>query len=313
LGAVALAAGMAPWLIVLLVRVGGLAGFMTMMRVYSAEQAASHMLAGAFWWASLGVVPWIPAVLLLCWRKARWRKVSPDQKRGIDKGQAYFLVAWFLPLFLFSVVVHIAASGHALGFLPILCLVGGWVLAEVGATCGRFLMIACAIIALGLNVVFFFNPYSREVAEASYQTVSGVSEVNETALRKIDGIVQQNPAFLVSDNAWVSWRILQYYYPKTPLIYIPAPMAAPGTSLPVWLIQNRLRVRDLDANTELQLSSCGKIVWFVTDDRARQQLLAVKDAEAERYFIVTPARPGMHFTVGRYRLGTSSKPCPTAP
>ena len=80
------------------------------------------MLTGGFWWASLGVVTWLPATLLV-----RWRNVQEDEKRN-----GYFLLIWFLSLFLFSIAVHIAASGHALGFIPVLCLAGGWVLWSPG-------------------------------------------------------------------------------------------------------------------------------------------------------------------------------------
>src|SRR5262249_3900001 len=92
--ALALVAGMAPWLIALLVRVGGFSGFLAMMQIYSAEQAgkssllfgatwsgALKMFADAFWWASLGVATWTPAILLVA-----WRKINPERN-----GQGYFL------------------------------------------------------------------------------------------------------------------------------------------------------------------------------------------------------------------------------
>jgi hypothetical protein len=299
LSAVALAVGMAPWFVVLLVRVGGVSGFIAMMQVYSAEQAASHMFSSAFWWASLGVAAWCPAIVLV-----RWGRVA-----GGQKGQSYFLLIWFLSLFLFSVVVHIAASGHSLGFIPVLCLAGGWILSEVGATRNRLLMVLCLLAALSLNVVFFFKPYASEVREASYPHVAGIGDVAEAALEKVDRITQQNHAFLVSDDAWVSWRILQYYYPKTPLIYMPGPMAPADTNLPVWLIENHLRVRDLDPRVPLPLPACGTIIWLVTDYRSRQQLLTIPGADDEHYFIAIPAHPDMQFTVGRYHLASSHEPC----
>jgi hypothetical protein len=311
--ALALGVGMAPWLIVLLMRVGGIGGFIAMMRIYSADQASGSsvlfgagwsaawkMVASAFWWASLGVVSWIPAALLVHWGKVR---EGPKRTR-------FFLLVWFLSLFLFSIAVHIAASGHALGFIPVLCLAGGWVLYSVGRTRGRLLMIPCVILALTLNVIFFFKPYAREVREASYHTIAGVSAINEATLEKIDLITQQNSAFLVTDNnAWVSWRILEYYYPETPLLYLPGPWANPVKPPPAWLFQSRIRVQDVDAKAELNLPSCATIVWLVSDNRSKREVLAVKDAEDERYFIATPAGSGMHYKVGRYRLATSPEPC----
>ena len=90
------------------------------------------------------------------------------------------------------------------------------------------------------------------------------------------------------------------------------PLAPAGTNLPVWLIQNRLRVRDLDAKGELPLPSCGTIVWLVGDEQSRRELRAINGSEESRYFISTPAKPGMHLKIGRYRLASSPEPCPAA-
>lgn len=314
-GALALCAGMGPWLIVLLWKVGGFRTFVAMMRIYSDEQAggssllfgagstaAWKMLSAGFWWASLGVVCWIPAALLV-----RWWKVRGDSGRT-----GYFLLAWFLPLFLFSIAVHIAASGHALGFIPVLCIAGGWAISTAGRTYGRVVMALCLVVALSLNVYFFFNPYAREVKEASYHTIEGVSSIADATLTKIELITQQRSAVLVTDNnAWVSWRILAYYFPSVPILYLPGPWAAPQKAPPAWLIRDRTHIQNLDPRKELALPACSSIVWLVSDNRSKRDLLTVEDAEDERYFIATPTQPGMHFTIGRYSLAMSSQPCST--
>jgi len=312
IAALAVCVGMAPWLIFLLVRVGGVSGFLAMMRIYSAEQAgkssllfgaswagAWKMFSDALWWAGLGIVSWIPSLLLVGWKKVA----------TVRKGQAFFLSTWFLSLFLFSIIVHIAASGHSLGFIPVLCVAGGWAIGAVGASRGRLLMIACLLLALSLNVGFFFYPYSRKVREASFETVGGIGRINETTLDRIDAITRRRAAYIVSDGTWVSWRILEYYYPNNQLLYIQATLAPPDTNLPVWLMRDRLRVRDLDPHSELALPSCPAIIWLVSDYRAKQALLAVNGAEADEFFITTPPQAGLHVKVGRYRLATSPDPC----
>ena len=312
LGGLALCAGAAPWVTMLVTRVGGVGNFVEMMRAYSSREAgrgsllfgasfggALKMFSGALWWVSLGIASWIPAACLVPWGKAR------DDK----KQSAGFLMAWFLPLFLFSIIVHIASSGHALGFIPVLCLAGGCVLSAVGNTRNRRVMNGCVLVALGLNVLFFFKPYSKGVKEASYKTVGVINGINETILDKIDPMSQRNPICLVSDSAWVPWRILEYYYPKNPLLYLPSPMAPVDASPPVWLVQKRQLVREIDPHAELILPSCGTIVWLVADAKSRQELVAVQDAEVERYFVAIRSRPGMQFRVGCYRFVTSTQPC----
>ena len=316
LSAFALCAGAAPWFAVLLSRSGGIQGFVWMMSAYSAQQAGGSsvllgarwpaewkMFSEALWWASLGIAAWIPA--LCC---VRWGRIALDAR-----AKGFFLLAWFLPPFLFSVAVHIAASGHSLGFIPVFCIAGGWVLSSVRATRSRRVMILLAIAALILNVVFFFKPYAKGVREASYKTVAAIGGINESILEKIDWISGQNPVLLVSDSQWLSWRILEYYYPKIPLIFLPNPAAAAAAPATVWLIRNKVRARDLDARSEIQLPGCGTIIWLIGDGPSRTSLLAVKDAEPARYFVTTPAKPGIHFHIGRYRLVTSSsEPCSSA-
>jgi hypothetical protein len=177
LSGMALGAGMASWLIPLIIRTGGFAGFLAMLRMYSAEQAgassllfgagwdgAARMIAEGLWWASLGIASWCFAILLV-----RWRRLPGDPHYARS-----FLLTWFLAQFLFSIVVHIAASGHSLGFIPVMCLAGGWVLSRVGTL--------IAIPALALNVLLFFHPYSSHVREASYETMASIIDANEATL-----------------------------------------------------------------------------------------------------------------------------------
>jgi hypothetical protein len=84
---------------------------------------------------------------------------------------------------------------------------------------------------------------------------------------------------------------------------------AVGATMPGWQIQDRHRLRDLSPNSEITLPSCRTIVWLITDERLKRELRAVKDAEDQRYFIVTPSQPGSHFRIGRFQLATSDQPC----
>ena len=134
-------------------------------------------------------------------------------------------------------------------------------------------MILCVAGALCLNVAFFFRPYGKRVIEASYLTVGGIGRVNATAMDRIDLITQRNTAVLVSDGEWISWRLLEYYYPNNQILYLPSPLAAPDPSQTVWLFENRARSRVLDANSELHCRlvkpSYG---WSATIDRDKTYL-----------------------------------------
>jgi len=297
-GTAAVCLGALPWMAVLVSAVGGPENLVSLMRSYAQQQAggksllfgaplagALKMLQDGFWWLSLGFACWIPAAFAVRWRETR-------------RFQFGFLLAWFAPLFVFSLAVHIAASGHALSFIPILCLAGGWVVSQVGVTRNRQAMGICLALALFLNVLFFFKPYAKGVKEASYKTVKLIGDINGTVLDRIDAIAQRGPVYIVTDGQWLPWRTLEYYYPSAPVLYL---------GNPPWLLKNRAKAADPDPAKEIQLPSTGMIVWLVADDQPRRNLLQLPDCEVARYFIATPARPAMHIQIGRYRFATTGR------
>jgi hypothetical protein len=308
-GAIALCAGVAPWLYVLIKSMGGFPIFADVMHRYAYDQAggsslvlgaqssaALKMFVTALWWLSLGLAAWMPALFF-----RPWRMVS-----GRENGGIAFLFSWFLPQFLLSVAVHIAAPGHALGFLPVLCLAGGWALSNLSKTRNRAAMVTLTALALVLNVVFFFRPYSKVTKEASYKIVGFVANVIDTTLDRVDMLSDHANVYLINYDGWVAWRILQYYYPSTPFLQLPG---RGNTRDPVWLISGRRLSRETPQGREIELPACGTLIWFVTDDQSRHDLLAVEGAEDQRYFVMTFANPGTRFLLGRHRLKTSSQPC----
>jgi hypothetical protein len=219
-----------------------------------------------------------------------------------------FIAVWFISLFAFSIAIHIAASGHALGFIPVACVVGGWVLSAVGDSYGRIAMGACLVLALSLNVYFFFHPYARQVREASYPVVEAITSMQEVTLDRLDTVLKKGEVFIVSDDNWVRWRILEYYYPDNLLLYIPAPFANPNTRMPVWMILNRMRMRDIDPKSDIRIPACGTIAWVV-NDRFRQDLIVVNGADEDSHVVTTPGRAGIEYRLGRYHLVSSPELC----
>lgn len=306
----AIGVGAMPWFVPLVERVGGIGAFLRMMQGYSAAQAgktsvlfgaswagALGMFAATLWWVSLGVAAWLPATLLIRWPLKDLRR------------QLRFLLVWFVPLVLFAVLIHMAASGHALSFIPVLCLVGGWVLSSVAALRSRKVAVLFIAGALCLNVTFFFKPYAKGVKEASYKTVGVIRGINESTLQKIDTIASADPTYIVTDGRWLSWRMLEYYYPQIPVLFLPAPTATLQNPPPVWLLRNRQLAGSPEQTSELAVPACGTIIWMVSDDASRGKLLALEDANAQRFFISTDGKPGMHYKIGRYRLASSTSLC----
>jgi hypothetical protein len=74
------------------------------------------MAGRAILWTGMGALPWFWTIPF-AWRgRIRWL----DWPRRLQ-----FLVWWFLPAFLFSLLIHIGDPGHALISIPAVCLLGG--------------------------------------------------------------------------------------------------------------------------------------------------------------------------------------------
>ena len=316
-GGIALLAGVAPWLIVLIAGMGGYHAFAAEMQRYAHEQGGNSslllgasfsgewkMFRGAMWWLSLSLAAWSPALLAVLLTKLFRRSNSPARDGA---QQFFFLLAWFVPQFLFSVIIHIAAAGHALGFLPPLCAAGGWTLSRLSALAKGKVTIACMLLALALNVRFFLHPYATGTAEASYKMIRYNSNLISTTLDRIDALTTAPGVYLIDYNGWVTWRILEYYYPSTPLLHLPDPGA--NAAEPAWLIEQKLVLQTYASTDDMQLPACGTLLWLVRDNQVRQTLLGTPGAEDADNFVMIPARPGMSFQVGRYRLTTSTQPC----
>ena len=75
-----------------------------------------RMVGRAIVWTGLGALPWFWTVPFGWLKRRQW----PDWSLRFR-----FLATWFVPGFLFNVLVHIADPDHALATIPVVCLVGG--------------------------------------------------------------------------------------------------------------------------------------------------------------------------------------------
>lgn len=318
-GAAAMILGAAPWLIVLVTATGGIRDFIDVMQRYTRDQAGNtsivlgahtagvmKMFDGALWWLSLGVFAWIPALLLLTILAVAGRSKTAGGPSSAP--QWTFLLAWFLTQFLFAIAIHIAAAGHALSFIPAACLVGGWAVSRLAPICHGRLAIACLLVALALNVRFFVRPYSEHTAEASYRTIHYVSRMIDSTLGQIDALTTNSKTVLIDHHGWVTWRILEVYYPSVPILHLPDPGAR--ATEPPWLILNQRLAKTYNPQQDIELPSCGTLLWIVADPPERQALMGLAGAEDAGHFVLTPASPGMNVQIGRYRLKSSNKSCP---
>ncbi|HWP84824.1 MAG TPA: glycosyltransferase family 39 protein [Terriglobia bacterium] len=247
-GAALLAGCCALWVAPLVWAYGGLVqtwnSFLGYLLFHSQSAAAlageplfqwRRMIGRTVLWNGLGVVP------LFFLAPFAWR-AGNGQGRGLP---FRFLAVWFLPPFLFNLLVHVGAPGHTLTTVPALCLAGGMLVDAVsrdkpegtGARRAGSLWLA----ALLWSTVIFFWPRAVPQAapttafrgwasvrdalsigsyETSYARVRYREQKTADTLSQIRRLKSERDAPVVliwSGNETPVWRKLAYYFPSDPV------------------------------------------------------------------------------------------------
>jgi hypothetical protein len=229
IGGALLCAAILPWLLVTAAAAGGLDKLVATLRDYSAHQFrgssalfgsrlgnALHMATQAVVWNGLGTLSWIWAIAFAPLRAGR--------------GSA-FLAVWFLPPFLFSAVVHIGDPDQALASIPVLCVIGGGVLARMLEQRGRRRVAGMAATVAAANALLFFVPPGRLARASSYPAVRNLDRRIRTAIDTLKELRGNRPAAIVHYGAIVTWRQIAYYFPDDCVVVLPADPAEPVINL----------------------------------------------------------------------------------
>src|SRR5262245_40522442 len=164
-GLVVLSVIVVVWVGALVVAMGGVSTFMSIMLNYAVDQSKpeSVVLGSSImaWlrqmnrlvvWNGLAVVTWIWAVLFYFENKERIT---------IGSSQGAFFFVWLVPGLIIQALIHIGAPGHTLYSVAALCLLGGYVLSLVPA---REVMVGTALV---MNVMLFLDFFPLPAAVAN--------------------------------------------------------------------------------------------------------------------------------------------------
>lgn len=272
LGALLLVLCALPWLLALASASGGLAAFFEMVSGYLRVEShrsllfgaqgapAATMISWAITWTFLGSLSWIWA---LPWAAKQLRARLAEPVAG-------FLTLWFLPAFLFHAFVHVGDPDQTLVTIPVVCLLGGWVLSRLpGATSAGLPLLRwalCAALAVSLNVYLFFRPLPAPANTAAYKVVTWVDRTAESTFAAIRELKASGPVFLVSCTPFVSWRKVAYYFPEDPLLVL---SECPGGSRDldaVWVSWRRKTGPPSTRNGEILLPAGRRIVWLLPEE-----------------------------------------------
>lgn len=199
-----LAATVAPWLVFLILRSGGLETAFHYHSVMLRDNAHSFLYEGftrraavmalfAAYWNGIGGVAWlwaIPAGLRRGWTAETSKRLA-------------FLALWFLPPFLLNAVVQITDPDQTLASVTATCLAGAWALSALPR---RWTVVACMI-----SAGVFLVPLVRMGREAS---LPWMRRVIATEAQALDGIARvPGPRLIRIQGEFPTWRVVSYYFP----------------------------------------------------------------------------------------------------
>jgi 4-amino-4-deoxy-L-arabinose transferase-like glycosyltransferase len=300
------------WTGALIVAMGGLRQFASVMFSYGVEQSGQ----GSVVFGS-SIVAWIRQInRLVIWNALAvigWIWAAPVWFRTRERfGQTVsFFFVWLVPGFIVQALVHVDAPGHTLFSVAALCVLGGNVLSLART---RDFALAAALLVNAIFFLDFFELPANQAApgrtpsvknailfgsfEASLGMVRYLDEITRTTLKEIEEFTPKDrPSVIITTNMYVdqffmNWRIGRYYLPKRDF----------------WVLYNDIqpkRVERIQRNATMETRETaplqlpifreGRILWLIEPGSAFQKrLAAVQKLAGGKYVFysdITPDAP----------------------
>ena len=285
------AAGVALWLLPVLARTGGWAPFVAALEDYSRQQfsgtsplygaaapAAAQMAIWALTWNGAGILRWIWALPLALRR--RGTEIKPRH--------LLLLAVWFVPPFLFHSLVHVGDPDHVLITVPVLSLLGGWMLAA--AFTSRDARVLAAGLSVLAGMVLFFKPPANPFRAFSYRVVRYVDAHTRSTMSEIARAQRSGPLqAIVWNDGFVSWRTIGYYHPNVPIYAI----HGNGTDAP-WIVRGNSAEPLAERTVKLPSGSRVLLTGKVPEQMERELMGAA--VERSGSVLAVAVRPGMKLT-----------------
>ncbi len=264
------------------------------------EPAAFHMFAEALVWNGLGAVAWIWALPARAVRQAYsgWSV------------RVRFLLVWFLPAFLFSALVHIGDPDQALTTIPVLCVLGGAVLASLVEHHGRrrvWTMAACAVAMC--SALFFMPPPGKLARASSYHAVASGGRITDAAISAIEDIRKRGQAVIIHYGFPVSYRQISYYFPDDYVVVLPGMPGSASSSGEAWVLFRRKLVSRYKNGSEVVLPAAKELVFLLPPGTQPLKVApALGPATRRGRVFYTTSLPQKDFQFGEYHLAIRGTP-----
>ncbi|MGH9631002.1 MAG: glycosyltransferase family 39 protein [Bryobacteraceae bacterium] len=302
-------AAVASWLFFTASKVGGLAGFIDLLRSYSQDQfqvssllygaqltSALGMAENALIWNALAFLPWIWALPFVF----RSTSVTDGERYGL------FLAAWFVPAFLFHALVHVAHPDHVLITIPVGCLLGGRVLSALsqsGDRKNRWAYAAAA--ACAVSLFLFFKPPSDPIRLSSYKAIRDVDRTNSAAFESLRDMARSSRLFVITYQFPVSWRQVAYYFPDQPLLVLNTPIdSASETGNMFQFLHGEVGDPKMTGNAVALPLGARVVILLPPDPRLKEILQRQIPLSSHGPLLYTDVKAGTSFKFGSYSFKT---------
>jgi len=307
LAALLLAACAGSWISVLVYKAGGLQPFLELHFGYlkvnsqdytlafgASRMAALETVRRSFAWNFLPAIPWAWALLFA------WSQVLS----AVSRGRGWFIAIWFLPPFLFHALVHLRDIDQTLVTTPVVSLIGGWALANLKWPKRRLAVPAAAVAMLALSFYCFRRPPVADLRLASNGTVRYANDWMRATRSAVDTLQAEGPLAIVCYGSVVTWRQISYYYPDTPVLYLPGVEKGSETISPFWTLHRRI----IAVADPITLPEIGNIAWSgAPGPGMREALVRVAPVrEVGPLVVTTRASKGSRFRMGKWNLVAGS-------
>ena len=286
IGGLCLAATAIPWLAVSAYKSGGLLALYHLNTEYLRSQSshtsllygatlfeAARMSAGGIYWIFLGAVSWL---WIVPWIVLSTRLELPPAT------VARFLAIWFLPPLLFHILVHIHNPDHALAEIPVVCLLGGFLISRLPPRPSAAALCAAAAI----NVVLFFYPTGSPFWASNYRIVEYTTNLAEGVYTSLAQQSAAGPVIVLWKNAMITPREMKHYFPEIRVVDLSGRMRKQAIVLPP-----------------------GNVVWLDPVPAADKNAFdALEPAQQAGPFHVARLEEGRQFTIGGQPFAVTSVP-----
>jgi hypothetical protein len=250
---------------------------------FGASLSDSLATAGrALRWNFTLTIAWVWAVPLV------WRSLH----RSWSRTHSLLLMGAFLPAFLFHAFVHVRDVDQTLITIPVLCVLGGAVLAHLNSWSARFSGLVLALLISGW--MFYRAPLFKDMVFVTHRAIRYHNKLTRSTMEALEEYRFNDDAIFIWDDVGVTWRQVSYYFPERRLLRLEGD--------PLWFTA---RQPGTLASVEEGVVLIPPVRWLVVGSYTQtDELSRLPGAQRRGPLVILPFGPGVEVKIaGRVLRG----------